>query len=596
MSLRTPPPVGTGQTWMRRVALLGVGLLALACASEGPREANLEPLALATRAKPGVIAVKTWSAECAPEFEGELGLAVLLRFAAKHPGKFQVRRDGGTELEFETDLAGFEALAAETFEFICTLGPPQPAPSPLDLPELDPTGWRRREALAIRQQPARRVSLAVLAPAADQEQVARVLRAAQAELDARHRPDTPDAHPGTPTTEGLLIESSASQPSEVRWVVPADLHRAHPRERALWCLRAARLAMELPGWSFVPASIDLLGNFEPAYLYTSADVPAARERLRALRSALDASWRQPLDPATARREFRLRDERLRFARAQLGSELFQLRALHYQYLEGFEAVADELQALTLADLIELDPSRGFCSVVGPSAAWGEELGHYMLVRQRASAPGSLDVAVEAELERMWSALGGVQPWRELAALRLQSQLDVEGAERSQGIEQWIDFAGDRFVLAQALGTLETIVVVTAAQAWAIGEKETPELAPEQARRLRTRQERTLFALLRRLAQPARGGLQLRREAERLIVSDAGIAMGWIELGADGLPRRSGYALEGETQESLYQYEDWVLDAPLPHPARTLQLDRKAVSTLRTIEAGAAPDPQIWERR
>lgn len=583
---------------MRRVAPLGIGLLALACASEGPRETDLEPLALATRAKPGVLAVKTWSAECAPEFESDLLQAGQLRFLARHPGTLQLRRDGGAELEFETDAAGFEAFAGFFFDFTCRLGYPELAAAPPDLPQLDPAGWRRRAALAIPQHPARRISLAVLAPAAEQEQVARVLRAAQAEIDAVQAGLAPTE--GTQTAVGtaaILVESSASLPSEVRWIPPSESRPGvSPRERAHWCLRAARLAAEVPGWSLVPAGVDLLGRIEPAYLYTSGDVPSAQQRLDALHAALQRDSRAPLDRAALTRELALRDARLRFVRAQLSSELFQLRALHTRSLSAFQQVARELEALTLADLGALDPSHGRWSVVGPPEAWSArlaELGAITIVRP---PPAPLDPHVAAELERMWAALGGVEPWRDLAALRLQSQLDVEGAERSQGVEQWIDFAGDRFVLAQAVGTLETMVVVTAAQAWAIGGKETPDLAPEQAQRLRYRQERTLFALLRRLAQPEQGGLHPRLEAERLIVSDAGKILCWLELGADGLPRRSGYALEGETAESLYQYEDWKLDAPLPYPARTLQLDRKAVSTLRSVAPGAAPDPQIWEHK
>ena len=383
----------------------------------------------------------------------------------------------------------------------------------------------------------------------------------------------------------------------MRWVAPAESHPgASARERALWCLRAARIAADVPGWSFVPASVDLLGRVEPAYLYTSGDVISAQQRLEGLRAALEASAHAPLDPALARREFALRDERLHFARAQLSSELFRLRALHLQTLGLFESVANELELLSLEDLGPLDPHPSRCGVVGPTAAWSESLarlGTLSVVSAPASA--SLDEQIDTDLQRMWNALGGVEAWRDLSTLRIQSQLDVAGSPRSQGIEQWIDFAHERFVLAQAIGTQETMVVVSASQAWSLGGIDKPELSAEQARKLRSRQERTLFALLRRLAQPNRGGLGLRLEGERLLVNDAGRELCWLEWTAQGLPLRLGYQLDGEPKESLYEFQDWNLGASLPYPLRTLQLDRNAVVEMRSVEPGAAPDPQIWER-
>lgn len=301
----------------------------------------------------------------------------------------------------------------------------------------------------------------------------------------------------------------------------------------------------------------------------------------------------PLDPAGARREFALREARLRFARAQLSSELFRLRALHYDCLGGFELLASELESLKLTDLKALDPSHGLCSVVGPSAAWADELGPFTLVQPRYSAQ-SLEPDVDAELQRLWSAIGGLSAWRELSALRIQSQLDVEGSTRSQGIEQWIDFANQRFVLSQAIGTRETLVVVSAARAWSPGVEAPTELSGEQAQRLRNRQERTLFAVLRRLAQAQSGGLQITREGERLRLRDGGRELCWLELDSAGLPLRLGYRLDGESEDSLYEFRDWKLDAPLAYPVRTLQIDRKATVEIRTFEPGATPGAQIWE--
>jgi hypothetical protein len=487
-------------------------------------------------------------------------------------------------------VQGFEAFADLDLEIISCF--PTDASTSAAEPgvNFDLATWRRRQTLGMSEPLAGNVSLSVLASVDQREQVERILR----ERGTKARPKASAAQ-STAGIATLLIESSASLPSEVRWVAPAELRRAPARERALWSLRAARLAGDLPGWSYVPSSVNLQGETEPAYLYTSGDVASVKPRVAALRVALEQSARAPLDPDTARREFELRAERLRFAQAQLSSELFQLRGLHRGALLEFEQLERELEALTPEAISALDPSAGRYGVVGPAAAWREtlqSLGNFEIL----SAPHSdaLAAPTATELERLWGAIGGLAAWRGLEALRMQSQMNVEGSTRSQGIEQWIDFVHERFVLAQAIGTQETMVVVTASRAWALGGIDKPELSVEQATRLRMRQERTLFALLRRLAQPELGGLRVQQIEERLLITDAGRAFCWLELDAKAMPRRLGYRLEGETEESLYQFEDWNFDGPLPYPRRTLQLDRNAVVELRSFEPGALPNPQIWE--
>jgi hypothetical protein len=111
-----------------------------------------------------------------------------------------------------------------------------------------------------------------------------------------------------------------------------------------------------------------------------------------------------------------------------------------------------------------------------------------------------------------------------------------------------------------------------------------------------RQERTLFAMLWRLAQPGRNETLVLLGKNRLEFSEWGHPLCWIELDAAGLPSRLGYKLSDKEEESLYEFHDWNLEGPLPYPAHTRQVDRKTTVDLNYVEPNAKLDPSLWSRK
>jgi hypothetical protein len=385
----------------------------------------------------------------------------------------------------------------------------------------------------------------------------------------------------------------ASGPSVLRWIPPAEASPgATAQDRATWSVRCALLARSSAGWTYVPASVDSLGCREPAYLYASGDVAGCKRSIDLLRAALELRAEPKLVLA-------VREERARFARAQMDQETFRLHALHGGDLAGFESDLAALQHLGSTGSEEWPSARGACwSVVGPAEVWSAHFagqGRVEVETLRVSNFLPDEPEGEAELQRMWTALGGVERWRELKSLRTLGTIQ-QGSENSrQGVEQWTDFEGGRFALSQIVGATENVLAATREQAWIIDSANGVDLSPEQANKLRGRQECTLFAVLRRLAQADHGGLIVLMTKDRLQLFASEHELCWLKLDAAGLPLALGYKLDAAAEESLYEFHDWKLDGRLPYPARTVQLDRTATVELQFVDADAKLDPTLWVR-
>lgn len=393
-----------------------------------------------------------------------------------------------------------------------------------------------------------------------------------------------------PAARVRLLDARASLPSELRWMPPAQLSSvAGPQERALELVVVASLARALPGWSFVPASVDLGGRREPAYLYSAADFSTAKARLAALRTALT-------HPSLAAAKSEVLGERIEFGRAQLANEEFTLRALHGNELARFREDLAALRSLALEVALPPDLGRGGCwSVVGPEHAWRAELSSIAEPESpRPKGPAGGDDLAEPALARLWASLGGIERWRGLGTLHLLGTLSQPDGSR-QGVEQWVDLTLGRLALAQAVGSTETLIAATSAEAWIVDGAKGVDLPADQARKFRARGERTWFSVLRRLAQEDRGGLRVAREGERLLLREEARVLCWIELGADGRPARLGYALEAQEAEARYEFADWRLEGALPYPARTFQADRGATFVIEHLEANGRFDASLWVR-
>lgn len=411
-------------------------------------------------------------------------------------------------------------------------------------------------------------------------------RASRADLDGVRRALDGWRQPREPATASrpisvLCIDASPSRRAEVRCLAPRDA--VHD---PAWSIAASSLAVRVEGWTFAPGDFEPDGELAPAYLYACGDVASLARRVEALRAAWSARERVGFEAARQRLAV--------FARARAADESARLRALASGRESELLAAADAFERADV-DSIAWDGARW--TVQGPSNAWratAEALGH---AERWIGAPTVWDATREAELEATWRCLGGVERWRDLSRLRTLASL-IRGGER-QGVEQWIDFEGERFALAQLIDNTETVVAAAAAHpqsAWIVG-ADGPGNALEaaQARKLWARHERGLLSLLRRLAQPDHGGLSARFDGKRWSLFAEGRPFAWFEVDARGLPLRSGYTLDGETAEALYEYQAWRLDAHLPHPARTLQVDRDATSELEFLEANGELDPGLWRR-
>ncbi|HUR29186.1 MAG TPA: hypothetical protein VM509_13445 [Planctomycetota bacterium] len=410
-------------------------------------------------------------------------------------------------------------------------------------------------------------------------------------LDFRYKDPSEPVAKSLTSADVVLVDSSPSLPSEVRWFPPGDREpTASARDRALWCARAALLGRRVPGWTFVPASVDGWGRREPAYLYTSGDVASCTKRIQALREACDAV----VDREAA---LAVRAQRVQFAHAQLQAESFRLHALHGTELTRFEADVAALETLKDDELTaKLESRSARWSVVGPTRAWRAHFADAGSIETpRAPMQDLRDPEAERELARMWTALGGSERWRDLATLRILGSIDPGGEDPRQGTEQWIDFVEDRFALSQVFRAEENLIAATPTEAWIVDRAAGVDMTPAQASKFRGRQERTLFSVLRSLAQPDRGGIVVLRVGERLVLLESARTLGWLELDAAGLPARLGYTLEGSREESLYEFHDWKLDAKLPYPARTLQIDRAASVELTFVGPNVKLDPLLWTR-
>lgn len=457
--------------------------------------------------------------------------------------------------------------------------------------------WDRASLLGVWPGPAgggTRWHASMLARPGDFERAKRALSTLKHGFPGiEHRVSPRAERPLADDEDAVLFDSRASLPTEIRWVPPAQaLSQSSAQSRALECVLVAALARELEGWSFVPASVDLGGRIEPAYLYTCADFAAAKQRFDALRAAI-ATAHVPKNASA------VLAERIKFAGAQLQQEEFRLHAMHGSELERFEAEFVALRELRLDSLLPPDLAAGdWWSVVGPRLAWSSALAEVGKFRVRSTAftTDQIDSVLEDDLARMWASLGGVERWRDLKTLRVLGVLTAEDGNSRQGVEQWIDFADGRMALSQAVGPVETVIAATPTAAWILDGSSGVELDPAQARKFRGRAERAWFTLLRRLAQPDHDGLSLVRENGRLILNEGTRALCWIEIDGAGSLNKLGYRLEPNDPESLYEFQDWKIKGPLAYPARMLQLDRKATFEIQHIEPGAKLDPLLWVRK
>ena len=143
-----------------------------------------------------------------------------------------------------------------------------------------------------------------------------------------------------------LVDASSGMASELRWMPATEVSSdSSGQARASWSVRAALLAQQIPGWSYVPASVDSWGQREPAYLYASGDIAGCKKRVDALRAALEKPLPSELLSSVS-------VQRRTFARAQLTRERFRLHAMHGGEGAGFEselAALEQLGAGTDAD-------------------------------------------------------------------------------------------------------------------------------------------------------------------------------------------------------------------------------------------------------
>ncbi|MEO6710107.1 MAG: hypothetical protein ABIP42_11070, partial [Planctomycetota bacterium] len=500
------------------------------------------------------------------------------------------------ELELETPLDGLEPaldLVTAAVERAASPSGTQTSQSALEFLRAMPR-WERAAALGIPVsspgKPAWHWHAAALARTEDGESV----RAALAHLEARSRA-LPPSHASQAVARMQpplvsVIDADSSLQSELRWTPSAELAPdATPQDRASSSVRAAALPRLIAVWKYVPACVDRWGRREPGYLYAAGDIVSSRRNLEALRAALENSI-----PAEAIASARA--ERVAFARAQLSQDSFRLHAMHGSGVGSFEQdliALESLSADALAAPIAANSARW--SAVGPAAIWREQLAALGSVESIASPAPHQDGGAESQLARLWSALGGSERWRDLKTLRLLGRVEQIAEGTRQGTEQWIDFEHDRFALSQIVSTQETLVVATPSEIWAVDQASGVDLTPSQARKLRSRQERSLFTNLRRLAQPDHGGLTVLAADQRLILISDARELCWIELDDKGLPQRLGYALDGSSEASLYEFSDWKLDARLPYPERTLQVDRGASVIMQFVDADATLDPALWQR-
>ncbi len=558
---------------------------------------SAEAPALAARERPGVHVSIVWES-----FLSEHGAAIVGRIPGPE-ARAQLRVDPGHELRFPVYPAvelEFEASLTELDEICAGLARAAvvgPADGNVANWPAFASGspWDRTSLLGVwpgRGGGGTRWHASILARPEDFGGAKRALSTLKAGFQSiEHRVSPRAQRPLADDEDAVLFDSRASLPTEIRWVPPAQASsQSSAQSRALECVVVAALARELDGWSFVPACVDLCGSIEPAYLYTSADFATAKGRFDALRSAI-ATARAPKDASV------LLAERTNFARAQLQQEEFRLHAMHGSELGRFEAEFVALQELRLDSLQAPDLAAGdWWSVVGPRLGWSSVLAELGKLRVRSAAHGQLDSALEGELARLWTALGGVERWRDLETLRVLGVLTADEGNSRQGVEQWIDFGAGRMALSQAVGPIETVIAATPAQAWILDGSSGVELEPAQARKFRGRQERAWFTVLRRLAQPDHDGLRIVRENERMVLLEGTRALCWIELDGAGALKKLGYRLEPNEEESLYEFQDWKIDGPLAYPARMLQLDRQASFEMQHIEPGAKLDPLLWVRK
>lgn len=609
------PGVRCPRPWPALALLLLIGVSACERTPQAPGP-SAPVQSLAVRDAAGVKLSLVWGGADA-EFVGRVrsglngpqGQRDFSRWSQEHGGQVEVRSSVALELSIDSPLAGLEAALG--LVRAATLGAARGAESAAAQDHRAPLpNAQRRAALshteALSSAPAATEAdpssqwhwhASALCAAPDSARVDRALT----ELERAVKPFAKSASTAAVTgaerkTRVLLLESNSSAPTQVRWLSPPEASGSqHSAERALWCVHGARLARTLQGWTFVPASVDALGQREPAYLYTEGEVAGVAGRIAALRAALAV----PDHGASANLVLAAKSQRAAFARAQLNQDEFRLRAMHGGALQSFEADALAIESLDETELQRaLDPMGSRWTVMGPPAAWGASLATIGEVETRAPAPSATaDAAAESKLEQMWSALGGEAPWRELRTLHTLSVLRLEEIGSMQGVELWVDFEAERFALAQAINTQETVVVATASEAWMVDGAKGVDLSEVQARKLRQRQERTLFALLRRLArEPGHGGLELRLVDGRLRFAAAGSEWCWLELDAAGLPTRLGYALESEAEESVYEFEQWRTDGCLAYPTRTLHRTRATTLDLQHVECNGTMDPWLWTRK
>ena len=501
------------------------------------------------------------------------------------------------ELELETPLDGLEPaleLVAAAVERAASPSRTEGSPGGLEFHRSTPR-WERAAALGIPvpspEKPAWHWHASAVARSEDVQSV----RAALAQLEARSLILAPPQASkvvarAQQATLVSVIDADSSLPSELRWTPMAELAPdATPQDRASSCVRAAALARQVAVWKYVPACVDRWGRREPGYLYAAGDIISSKRNVEALRAALGNSM--PAEAIAA-----ARTERIAFARAQLSQDSFRLHVMHGSGLASFEQDLAALETLA-PDALAGPIAQGFArwSAVGPAAIWREQLAAIGSVESIASPAPAQDSSAERQLAHMWTALGGSERWRDLKTLRLLGRVEQTAEGTRQGTEQWIDFEHDRFALSQIVSTAETLVVATPSEVWAVDDKSGVDLTPAQALKLRSRQERSLFTNLRRLAQPVHGGLTVLAADQRLILISDARELCWIELDPNGLPHRLGYKLDGASEESLYEFSDWKLDARLPYPERTLQVDRGASVIMQFVDADATLDPALWQR-
>src|SRR5688572_3499486 len=248
----------------KRALVTALSALALAAAAWGQRSTGLS---VQPRARAGVHASLVWhpdSAEAARRLElaldGPQARASWSRWSENTGG--QVRVHGGRDVEIvvEADLAAFET-ALETVLAAARHAMAADASEETDAGPSLARGWERRAALGVEAPESaddRTWRFHASALASEPKAVFAILTRAEQSLPRAPFGLLEDQRlPEVIPARNLLVESSATQASEARWIPLALFDPdGDAQEQARASLVAALLARRVAGWTHVPASFD----------------------------------------------------------------------------------------------------------------------------------------------------------------------------------------------------------------------------------------------------------------------------------------------------------------------------------------------------